>query len=91
MRTESSSGKKPTGCRYSPEEKAAAVRVVPALRADLGTEQGTVSRVTRPRLATGGVSTELGGSGRHRRRVRTWDLESGVGKGQAARAGEPRT
>ena len=41
MPTESSSGKKPTSRRYSPDEKAAAVRMVRALRA----EQGTVSRV----------------------------------------------
>ena len=47
MPTESSSGKKPTSRRYSPEEKAAAVRMVRALRAELGTEQGTVSRVAR--------------------------------------------
>lgn len=45
MPTESSSGKKPTSRRYSSEEKAAAVRMVRALRAELGTEQGTVSRV----------------------------------------------
>ncbi|BCO56963.1 transposase [Mycobacterium intracellulare] len=38
---------KPTARRYSPEEKAAAVRMVRALRAELGTEQGTVSRVAR--------------------------------------------
>lgn len=47
MPTEPSSGKKPTSRRYSPEEKAAAVRMVRALRAELGTEQGTVSRVAR--------------------------------------------
>ncbi|WP_142391492.1 transposase, partial [Mycobacterium sp. ENV421] len=47
MPTESSSGKKPTSRRYSPEEKAAAVRMVRTLRAELGTEQGTVSRVAR--------------------------------------------
>jgi transposase len=41
------SGKKPTSRRYSPEEKAVAVRMVRALRAELGTEQGTVSRVAR--------------------------------------------
>ncbi|WP_345317559.1 IS3 family transposase, partial [Mycobacterium paraffinicum] len=45
--TESSSGNKPTARRYSPEEKAAAVRMVRALRAELGTDQGTVSRVAR--------------------------------------------
>ncbi|MCG7611540.1 MULTISPECIES: IS3 family transposase [Mycobacterium] len=38
---------KPTARRYSPEEKAAAVRMVRTLRAELGTEQGTVSRVAR--------------------------------------------
>jgi transposase len=38
---------KPTSRRYSPEEKAAAVRMVRALRAELGTEQGMVSRVAR--------------------------------------------
>ncbi len=42
MPKEQSSGKKPTSRRYSPEEKAAMVR---ALRAELGTEQGTVARV----------------------------------------------
>ena len=46
MPKEQSPGK-PTTRRYSPEEKAAAVRMVRALRAELGTEQGTVSRVAR--------------------------------------------
>src|ERR1700741_2173609 len=46
MPKEQSPGK-PTARRYSPEEKAAAVRMVRALRAELGTEQGTVSRVAR--------------------------------------------
>ena len=36
---------KPTRRRYSPEEKAAAVRMVRTLRAELGTEHGTVQRV----------------------------------------------
>lgn len=36
---------KPTTRRYSPEERAAAVRMVPTLRAELGTEHGTVQRV----------------------------------------------
>lgn len=35
----------PTTRRYSSEEKAAAVRMVRALRAELGTSQGTVTRV----------------------------------------------
>ena len=47
MPNESSPGKKPTSRRYSPEEKAAAVRMVRALRAELGTDQGTVARVDR--------------------------------------------
>jgi transposase-like protein len=47
MPKEPSSGKKPTSGRYRPEEKAAAVRMVWALRAELGTDQGTVSRVAR--------------------------------------------
>ena len=46
MPKERSDGK-PTTRRYSPEEKAAAVRMVRALRAELGTEVGTVSRVAR--------------------------------------------
>jgi transposase len=36
---------RPTTRRYSPEEKAAAVRMVRTLRAELGTDQGTVQRV----------------------------------------------
>ena len=36
---------KPTTRRYSEEERAAAVRMVRALRAELGTEHGTVRRV----------------------------------------------
>jgi len=43
---EQSAGK-PTARRHSSEEKAAAVRMVRALCAELGTEQGTVSRVAR--------------------------------------------
>jgi len=35
----------PTTRRYSPEEKAQAVRLVRTLRAELGTEHGTVQRV----------------------------------------------
>src|SRR4051795_11435319 len=46
MPKEQSPGK-PMARRYSLEEKAAAVRMVRALRAELGTEQGTVSRVAR--------------------------------------------
>ena len=36
---------KPTTRRYTPEEKAQAVRLVRQLRAELGTSQGTVKRV----------------------------------------------
>lgn len=36
---------KPTTRRYSSEEKAAAVRMVRTLRAELGVTQGTVQRV----------------------------------------------
>ena len=39
--------KSPTQRRYTPEEKAQAVRMVRALRAELGTTQGTVQRVAR--------------------------------------------
>ena len=46
MPKEQSPGK-PTARRYSPEEKAAAVRMVRTLRQEWGTEQGTVSRVAR--------------------------------------------
>jgi transposase-like protein len=38
---------KPTLRRYSEQEKAAAVRMVRALRAELGTGHGTVQRVAR--------------------------------------------
>ena len=46
MPKEQSPGK-PTTRRYSPEEQVAAVRMVRALRAELGTDQGTVARVAR--------------------------------------------
>jgi transposase len=36
---------KPTTRRYSPEEKAQAVRLVRQLRKELGTEHGTIQRV----------------------------------------------
>ena len=35
---------KPTTRRYSPEEKAAAVRMVRTLRVEIGTEHGTIKR-----------------------------------------------
>ena len=46
MPKEQSPGK-PTTRRYSTEEKAAAVRMVRTLRAELGTDHGTVYRVAR--------------------------------------------
>lgn len=60
---------KPTTRRYSPEEKAAAVRMVRTLRSELGTEHGTVQRVAS-QLGYGVES------------VRTWvkqaDIDDGV-------------
>ncbi len=52
---------KPTTRRYSDREKADAVRMVRALRAELGTEHGTVQRVAtqlgyrRSRCGSGSV------------------------------------
>ena len=46
MSTIGSSGK-PQSRRYSPSEKEQAVRMVMALRAELGTTQGTVKRVAQ--------------------------------------------
>jgi transposase len=46
MPKEQSPGK-PTTRRYTPEEKAAAVRMVRALREELGSDHGTVQRVAR--------------------------------------------
>src|SRR3977135_3341673 len=46
MPKEQSPGK-PTTRRYSPEESAAGVLMVRTLRAELGTEHGTVQRVAR--------------------------------------------
>jgi transposase len=37
--------RRPTARRYSPDEKAQAVRLVRQLRAELGTDHGTVKRV----------------------------------------------
>lgn len=74
---------KPTTRRYSSEEKAAAVRMVRTLRAELGTEHGTVQRVAS-QLGYGVES------------VRTWvkqaDIDDGVAPGvsssEAARVRE---
>ena len=62
---------KPTTRRYSPEE-AAAVRMVRTLRAELGTEHGTVQR----------VATQLGyGVESVRRWVKQADIDDGVTSG----------
>ncbi len=39
--------KQPASRRYTPDEKAQAVRLVRQLRAELGTEHGTIGRVAR--------------------------------------------
>ena len=63
------------GRRYSAEEKAAAVRMVRTLRAELGTNQGTVQR----------VATQLGYGPES---VRAWvtpaDIDEGVKTGVAS-------
>ena len=61
---------KPTTRRYSPEEKAAAVRMVRTLRAELGTEHGTVQRVA----AQLGYGTES---------VRSWVKQADVDDGHS--------
>jgi transposase-like protein len=61
---------KPTTRRYSPEEKAAAVRMVRTLRAELGTEHGTVQR----------VATQLGYGTES---VRLWVRQSDIDEGHA--------
>ncbi|MDI3330327.1 MAG: IS3 family transposase [Micrococcus sp.] len=60
----------PTTRRYSAEEKAAAVRMVRTLRAELGTTQGTVKRVAEQL----GYGTES---------VRTWVKQADIDEGHA--------
>lgn len=59
---------KPQTRRYSQEEKAAAVRMVRTLRAELGTEHGTVQR----------VATQLGYGVES---VRQWVKQADIGEG----------
>ena len=61
---------KPTTRRYSPEEKATAVRMVRALRAEIGTEHGTVQR----------VATQLGYGTES---VRVWVRQANIDDGHA--------
>ena len=68
---------KPTTRRYSDEEKAAAVRMVRTLRAELGVTQGTVQR----------VATQLGyGVESVRMWVKQADIDDGVTSRNAARS-----
>lgn len=69
MPTEQVPGK-PQARRYSPEEKAAAVRMVRTLRAELGTEHGTVQR----------VATQLGYGVEP---VRQWVKQADIDEGRA--------
>ena len=62
---------KPTTRRYSPEEKAAAVRMVRTLRAELGTEHGTGQRVA----AQLGYGVES---------VRSWVKQADIDEGHVA-------
>ncbi len=59
---------KPTTRRYTPEEKEQAVRMVRALRGELGTSQGTVKRVAG-QLGYGAES------------VRSWVKQAGIDGG----------
>ena len=70
MSKEQAAGK-PTTRRYSPEEKAAAVRMVRTLRAELGTEHGTVQRVA----AQLGYGVES---------VRSWVKQADIDEGHVA-------
>ena len=69
MAAEVSPGK-PTTRRYSPAEKEQAVRLVRALRAELGTEHGTVHR----------IATQLGYGVES---VRAWVVQADIDDGRA--------
>src|SRR5215218_8563625 len=88
MPKEQSPGK-PTTRRYSPEEKAAAVRMVRTLRAELGTEHGTVHRVAQQLGYGTGVGALVGAPGRHRRRQVTGCDHSRGPPGPGVGAGDP--
>jgi transposase len=45
--------------RYTPEQKAQAVRLVRQLRAELATSHGTVQRVASPRFVHGSIRQTL--------------------------------
>ena len=62
---------RPTTRRYSPEEKAAAVRMVRTLRVELGSEHGTVQ----------GVADQLGYGTES---VRSWVCQADVDEGHVA-------
>lgn len=64
MPSEVSAGK-PTTRRYSEQEKAAAVRMVRSLRAELGTSQNTRVQGRDAAGLQGRVRTQLGQAGRH--------------------------
>jgi transposase len=63
---------KPTTRRYAPDERAQAVRLVSALRAELGSEHGTVQRVAS-QLGYGTESVRLW--------VRQADIDEGYAPG----------
>ena len=63
--------RKPTARRYTPEEKAQAVRLVRQLRAELGTDHGTVKRVA----AQLGYGVES---------VRNWVHQADIDEGRTA-------